>query len=421
MSKTLTPSATYKPPLHPVLSQAIGGLNFDLEEELIRYRRKRHIYEMKGNITPKKSPQLSELGGDWRKSAVAIASVELPFSPPSQDSSLPPRLDQPKTVSTGLELPSFGNPLPPGMSLTQTLGQSSTPSEMIHQAGKTTDDDDLISNEDHNPPPQDYLASSEELLKAIESDPPHPTPSAVSQETPDKNNSFLTYLLSPLGVGSVLLVLITSALLGSIWMTPQRFSYLGLDRLFKTQKSPLPATSVAVQPNPNPTTGDSNLDVPNQEFVTLDLNNLSTLETRQPTTNNTPPTSNINPIPTANPTVITPQVNNSPTPSLADTLLPPALRSPQSYQSPPVVPSIVVSLPSSPLPMVTQYIVIVPYKNEESLQAVQKVVKTALVKTTPQGQEIQVGIYKSQGEAKEQVENLRKQGISALIIPKTQN
>jgi hypothetical protein len=112
----------------------------------------------------------------------------------------------------------------------------------------------------------DYLESSEELLKSLSEE-----ESALQTE-----QTFMKSLLTPLGLGSMLLLLVSSAMFGYVLMNPTIFSRLLAFRNPLVGVSPQP--SVAVPESAE--SASATAPVPNlasREFQDLSLNSLGTL------------------------------------------------------------------------------------------------------------------------------------------------
>ncbi len=129
-------------------------------------------------------------------------------------------------------------------------------------------------------PPDDYLESSEELLRSLADE-----PSAADQEEESRDRGLVSSLFTPLGVGSFVLLLLSTAALGYVFVNPDMLNYLS--SLWPSHESKpsetvvTPEPSASVEPAPVPTTPN----LAAQEFKELDLNTLSTLNNsanRQP-------------------------------------------------------------------------------------------------------------------------------------------
>ncbi|MGA7937344.1 MAG: hypothetical protein WCA35_27580, partial [Kovacikia sp.] len=304
----------------------------------------------------------------------------------------------------------------------------------------------------------DYLESSEELLRSL----------AEEEAEVKAERGFMQSLLTPLGVGSMLLLLTSSAMFGYVVMNPA-----SLVRLFRSSDSNVaknpsdptatnPAGTGLIAPQPN---------LANQEFKDLNLATLGTLKddgsTPRRTSNSNPnaglpgkPTTTSTrlgasgssapamPLPhapgnassapanapapprriesaPAMPAQPAPPVRVVDPPQPARLSSPSSSRSPSSstYASPPRKPS-----PSaSASPAATNagstsaasggygYKVRTQYDNDRTLEAVKKVVPDAYVRNFPDGARIQVGASSNAADAEAKAQALRNQGIPAEV------
>jgi len=443
-------------PINPALEAALGSLDVQLDEELTRYRRQRSGRPVMssrglGRAQSRKSIDLIALdaGGNRSQSPVSAIALGTPMTPsllastltsanqaaaakPSE-TILPPQINRqavPSSASTPLSYSltdEFTSPPPQALETANLAGDSGgtaphlqiTPGgELVYPAGMQTE-------------PEDYLASSEQLLRSL----------AEEEAPPRKERRFTDNLLTPLGVGSILLLLLSSAIVGYILVNPSSISHLGLNKLWKSQNP-----TVAKNPSQIPV-GMSNAPVeppipnaPNlatDEFVDLNLNNLSTLKT-------SPKVSVVQRQPDLSRQVTTPAMQN-PLPSsansggpqnLAAALLPPAQQpvTLSPLQQPPTASAPTRTLAPSQEAAPSQasansksvtasnealrkdlYYVVTNYDSDRSLEEARKVVKDAYVHKFPEGDAIQMGAYPRESQAKAFVEQLEKQGISASI------
>ncbi|AKG22826.1 SPOR domain-containing protein [Calothrix sp. 336/3] len=218
------------PALKPVLAAAIASLEVQLDQELTRYRRTRF---------PSRSPN------QFRTEAPSAQAVAV--SPPGEISSSqiitttgmkPPGAttasDHPRNISF-TTLGKATNPSPPEVSpLPQNSGsivpawQSETAPDAFPETHITPTD---------NPPqtPDDFLESSEALLRSLTEE---------QQSKNQKQNTTNDSLLSPLGIGSVLLLLLASLTLGYAIFNPQKLSLHSLKELFQGKSSDSTASNI---------------------------------------------------------------------------------------------------------------------------------------------------------------------------------
>lgn len=429
--------------LHPVLSNALASLDIQLEEELARYRRMR--------LNPQRSPQprnrrtstrpldlISVAGGanmatespvrtmpevQYRQDMVAESSsysTEAPENVVYQESSelaiaMPPS-----------ESPIENTPQIEGASLTE---------EQIHALVKPLHPQRL----------DDYLESSEELLRSL----------AQEEAAVQAERGFVQSLLTPLGAGSMLLLLLSSAMFGYLVMNPASVSRLlafrGNDGA-STVNGGASSQAPMAAPQPN---------LAAKEFKDLNLDTLGTLKpdaakpvvpgaiaSPSPAVPGQPKT--VSPAPvapaTTSPTspsggTSTPLATRSEAPTTPRQAAPPVstYEPPQPARSSvepsrparasaPASTSTYKPAPAKP-PQVTvpsinsnqassssyPYKLVVPYANDRTLSDVQKVVPNAFLRNFSNGAKIQVEASQTQAEAEARAQELRKQGISAEV------
>ncbi|UBF24894.1 hypothetical protein K9N68_25050 [Kovacikia minuta CCNUW1] len=467
--------------LPPALSHALASLDIQLEEELMRYRRLRggqgQFVRPGSRNQPRKSPDLIAVSappGSNRPGEPA------PPAPPIPAGNRP---DAP--VEHGLnrsEQASEGQPVPAYVPPTAASAFAANP-HVSDLAIATAPPSDQLSAEAELPPPQlsatngeaegafapkinhrldDYLESSEELLRSL----------ATEEAEVQAERGFMQSLLTPLGVGSMLLLLISSAMFGYVLMNPS-----SLARLFSLSGAKVAGNSAGQESQAQLAPPQPNL--ANQEFKDLNLGTLGTLKdegstpgkrgansTGTPTVPAKPTTvstrlgaagtssastststfqpgssgtlsSPVAPAPRSEPAAIVPAQPAPPVrvvdpPQPARLSLPASGRSPApGYDSAPVKKS-TLPAPVSPVPPSSsaspsrgstasassgayQYKVVTQYDNDRTLETVKKVVPDAYVRNFPDGARIQVGASSSATDAEAKAQELRNQGISAEV------
>jgi hypothetical protein len=392
--------------LDPILQKAIASLDLQIDTELARYRKKRS----QENDSPNPNPKIQQVSypSSWvdlnTVSYIPVSSIPTQEKGLGAENQIKPRKKASKTPSSP-DLPSFGKGVDPEQ-------KAEIISSLVHQPKPETEADQETTTQK---PPEDYLESSEKLLQTLA----EPTTKKKSD-----NNSIIKQLLTPLGVGSILLVLATSALLGSVFLTPEMLSKLNLSQILKTQENTpdsntdQPVTTSQIQ---QPTIPNSP-NLATEEFVPINLETLSFLE----------PKTTIVPTPPPSPTKTTTAVAPAPTPiptqpkttvlpaeagtsNLANALLPPSLR-PQS--PPPTLDRVTIApLPSLPTtPTATSFYVVAEYKGDPSLESARRLIKDAFVRDFPQGKRIQVGFFPTQAEAEKFANNLKSKGLAVSIL-----
>lgn len=267
--------------INPALQAALTSLDVQLEEELARYRRQR-------TGRPVMSPK--GLGRNQTRKSIDLISVERAGNQPQRPAlgmstaplaSFPLFMVQPSAETNQHSAPSAGvniaDSASPGMVVaaqnpTNEHSGSQHDTQAMTPPKHSVDRGDLATMAVPQAPPEDYLESSEQLLRSLAEE---------EQVTPPKKH-FTEKLLTPLGVGSLLLLLFSSATAVFILSNPSSFAALSLERWFGTKKP------TSAQSNTEPTATNPNLskDTPGvngpnlaaDEFVDLNLNTLSHLE-----------------------------------------------------------------------------------------------------------------------------------------------
>lgn len=242
--------------LTPALADALASLEVQLDQELARYRRTRTVYKttsspQKSNSTSK--PQLSAISVTrGEKQPVNTATATTPNKEVSPEIKTSTKTSIPETqqkvpasataLSTSLqqiEAPNFGEastleeaalPLADVSSKTKQEHplQESTPSDAKKPNASIVPasvEQHKISKHipDNTQPPDDYLESSEALLRSL----------AEEQPKTHKQTNSSDSLLSPLGIGSILLLLVSSLTLGYVVFNPKTLPQFNLSGLFK--------------------------------------------------------------------------------------------------------------------------------------------------------------------------------------------
>lgn len=442
--------------LHPKVKLALAYLDCHLEDELLRYRRARSgsqvapssVGTMRSSGKAKTLSQV-ELTQFIAIDALPKKAIELDLSEPTD------------TISAEEMLSS--------------LAVSPDNNEEYSERSFSSEDryslDELMANSDveisgdgalYIPDylPNDYLESSEELLRSL----------AQEEAGAEQQRSSIESLLTPLGIGSMMLMLIGSGMFGYLVMNPSTLTALGsaASRLVSGVKMPqsAPPAPVAVAVNGEvPTNSD--------EFADLSLNNLVVMGTQgegsgllkipapiAPKTASNP--SGLMTIPgnkAGAPIVIpgnpsqpasqsqqgTAQQRTTPPiavqtparrPSLYRPVQPqrptPEYRAPvRTVQLPPApsppstpVPSTPTAIPSAPseapiAPAPDQYRVEIPYTGDTALEKAQKSDPGAYFKNGENGAVIQMGeSYSSREAADAKAQQLKEQGFDGVEVQK---
>lgn len=252
--------------LHPVLQTMLGNLDVQLDEELARYRRQNgrregqpgfprqnHPSPIQETLPPLAAETTAPTQTAYRDAGLGAAGVPLAIA-----SDLDP---SPSTLAT-LNVPP------------QTADELAKPSTDLSA--------DVSAKAEDAWGPDAYLESSEHLLHSLGDE-------EVDLRT-SQESGMLQSLLTPLGIGSMLLLLLSSLTFGYLLMNPSSMSFLGLGA-----KQQTPAPNLATGGEVAGASGMSNAATgqnlsPNlsaQEFPDVTLDTLSTL----PKTTTTDPAS----------------------------------------------------------------------------------------------------------------------------------
>ena len=379
---------------HPVLSTALSTLDIQLEEELARYRRAKAGVRVNRSTAQRQTARPLDLISVAPSSASPQAQV--PTSIPAEI------MLASSAVSSNLAIPELGADL---------LHSPIDPSEPNLAEPEVELDD--------------YLASSEELLRSL----------SEEEAKVQAEQGFMQSLVTPLGVGSMLLLLLSSAMFGYVVTNPTSLTSLLSDRDNTAQ----PVAPGAIAPNPSST------DVPqpnlaNKEFKDLNLNTLGTLK----------PGLKARSISTPSPTAQKPATAATTTPSAAGSVQPeanaqnpqPIPAAPRSQEPPASTPEpapvqqtysrapepVRETTPAPPLPVREapqaavpsraadySYKVVAPYSGDSSLAEARRVAPDAFLTNSAGKAENQLGAHSSAAEAEVQVQDLRRQGIQAEV------
>jgi hypothetical protein len=256
------------PGLKPALAAALASLEVPLDQELARYRRTRNglVSSNQRRVANYMSSQAQSLTATPTTSIAKSSVTEIktdvpPVSVPvnHQGTSAPAtvKIDVPTvsvpvnpeinpaspTVNTE-ELNNLNVPSTPDAAKTQTQLPPPPPnfSSSIVAAIVNTKSENLLQPDDNPKHPDDYLESSEALLRSLTEEQP---------ETKKPSNSSDS-LLSPLGMGSMLLLLLASLMLGYVVFNPKGLPQWNLGKLFNENSPPVPEKTEEVGSNAQP-------------------------------------------------------------------------------------------------------------------------------------------------------------------------
>ncbi|BAZ84888.1 hypothetical protein [Dolichospermum compactum] len=197
--------------LNPTLTTALASLEIQLDQELTRYRRTR-------KNTKSQTSRNVESYTNYQTTALS-KEIQLPVVPPvaipSENSFL---TNETETINFPQEFANSGieeTPTPPNL-------EKST-SSIVSTKIPSSDNQTLLTTNDPPQQPNDYLESSEALLRSL-------TAVAPQNQTPNSPKS-RDSVLSPLGIGSMLLLLLASLTLGYVVFNPKNLPKLNFTNL----------------------------------------------------------------------------------------------------------------------------------------------------------------------------------------------
>ena len=405
------PANTLNQPCSPMVQGVLSCLDVQLEEEIAQYRRKRSIKQVRPVGATKSA--VAKKGLNLLSVPVTESSVHLPSSPVNEDVAQPLlNYDSATTETTSLpnneeteEIATAASVLNGKASrVEETTAESPTPSLGLRNPVMTKE------------LPNEYLHSSEELLKNLEDD-------DYVESTASPNSKLMT----PLGIGSMLLLLVGAATLGYVAMNPATISHLAGNKLSDS------SSKVAAGGGKNAGRIPNSPNLAEQEFVDLNLETLSMVNPRGSAVSQVVPGATktqvpVNPpAPLPSPAAVTSRLD------LPSALIPPAVQSgiiPAQVPQPPIPttpPKVVTSTitiapsktpakkPAAVKKAENKFLVIMSYGGDRSLTQARKVAPQALVRQLSQGKAIQLSAFPDEKAAQKKVQDLQKQGISARI------
>lgn len=420
--------------LHSVLQNALANLDVELETELKRYRRLRsHPGSIATPARRKSAPKLdlitvsAKVAGESHTATPPVPPpvTEIPIdaTPHAVATPASPSPNQPASATLAIASP-------PEM---QELSTEATPFASDAHLAATAPTADLVGSE---PEIEDYLESSEELLRSL----------AAEEAQVQAERGFMRSLLTPLGLGSMLLLLLSSAMFGYVVMNPS-----SLTRLLPKWNTATTPESVPTDPSPDsPAHSDRTVPQPNlaaREFKDLDLSTLGTLKANSgKATPKASPKPKASPMPASGAAAIAPDraatpLDRSPiapsrpaAPVEPSTPAPPIEPAPLHNEAPiaPEPPRSPASADPAPQPQPeaidpepapptqaakpTQtfpYKLVTPYEGDPSFDQAQKAAPDAFL--TEGGSKIQVGAFEDAAAAAARASELRQQGITVEV------
>lgn len=266
--------------LHPALQAVLENLDVRLEEELTRYRRLRARQPI-ASARRRATPGKTETGG--RSAPAQPASVQPALtagSPPLQFSSAPSQTGQSPPILA--PFPTAGGSLSISAIAATAKSSQSAPLTL------TPNDSFSITAAPSRPPAGPHSApsreSSDQLLRGLAEE-------EAEQRQRQQDPSLLSSLLTPLGIGSMLLLLLSSVTFGYLLMNPASLGLIGLgnagapaetETLPQRGASGSEGNSLTENPSDSPSSDlvPSGPNLAEQEFRDLNLDTLSSVPSR---------------------------------------------------------------------------------------------------------------------------------------------
>jgi hypothetical protein len=427
------------PRLKPALAAALASLEVPLDQELARYRRTRNglvssnqrrvanymssqaqsvtaipttssatqssVTEIKTNVPPVSVPVNDQGTSVPATVKIDVPPVSVPVNPEINPASA--------TVNTE-ELNNLNVPSTPDAAKTQTQLPPPPPnfsSSIVAAIVKNTKSENLLQPDDNPKHPDDYLESSEALLRSLTEEQP---------ETKKPSNPSDS-LLSPLGMGSMLLLLLASLMLGYVVFNPKGLPQWNLGKLFNENSPPVPEKTEEVGSNAQPQIQPPSTSIPKypnlaaQEFPDVrDPNDLVGLKPKvQPSFAVAPnPVVPQNP---ANPQAALPESNTPLKPTNPITLAPvPMVQPLPPLNLPPTSTAKTSAKPNAEIKPGTDgfYHVVIDNKGAAFASARQVIPDAYL---SPNKELIYLGAFKTKEQVQKQMQLLETKGIKARV------
>lgn len=430
------------PGLKPALAAALASLEVPLDQELARYRRTRTglVSSNQSRVASYMSSQPQPLtaipttSGTTQPSVTEIKTNVPPASVPVNHQGTPApataKIDVPPASSVAVN-PEM-NPAPAtakteelnNLNVTSTSDSAKTQTQLpppppnfsssiVPAVVKDTKSKNLLQS-DHTPKhPDDYLESSEALLRSLTEEQPQTKKPSNSSDS----------LLSPLGIGSMLLLLVASLTLAYVVFNPKSFSQWNLGKLFNGNSSPAAENTEEVGSNVQPQIQPPSSSIPKypnlaaQEFPEVrDPNDVVGLKPKVQPTLAVVPQNPINPqaaLPAPN-TALKPTnpIALAPVPTLQP--LPPLNLSPTSTAKTSPKPIATSPKPNAEIKPGTDgfYHVVIDNKGATFASA-RQVIPDAYLSSNKEL--IYLGAFKTKEQVKQQMQLLQTRGIKARV------
>lgn len=248
------------PGLKPALAAALASLEVPLDQELARYRRTRTglVSSKQLRVANYMSSQrlgLTAIPTTLGTTQSSVTEIKTEVPPTPAFVAVNPQSNPAPATAKIEELNNLNVPSTPNSAKTQTQLPPPPPnfsSSIVPVLVKDTKSENLLQPNDTPKHPDDYLESSEALLRSL----------AEEQPETKKPSNYSDSLLSPLGIGSMLLLLMASLTLGYVVFNPKGLSQWNLGKLFDGNSSPIPENAEKVGSNVQPQIQSAKTSIP---------------------------------------------------------------------------------------------------------------------------------------------------------------
>ncbi|NRB08291.1 MAG: hypothetical protein HRU34_14685 [Richelia sp.] len=210
LNPNISPSKSTGTALNPILAKALASLEVELDRELARYRRTRI-----GSRIPNPPRIVNSITS--QSLGLQLYSPSVNMNPPSDTTE--GTNDTPVNTSTDKKTTGAAR---------QNQSAPSLSSSIVSTGVKSDGDTNVTHTNNHSPEPEDYLESSEVLLRSL-------TEEQKQKKNQYKKKKTSDGLLSPVGSGSILLLLLASLTLGYVIFNPKSLPLFSLNGLFQRQ------------------------------------------------------------------------------------------------------------------------------------------------------------------------------------------
>ena len=390
------------PGLKPALASALSCLEVQLDQELARYRRTRTGYNTPNqNRVSSNAPQHTAIAALDKASKKAVPTPTLlqqqtvlqPNTPSASVEVETPQEMPAATPSVNTELPK-----PPKV---EVIDKTDTPysvnASIVPAVVKSEKTENTASDDTPKQPPDDYLESSEALLRSLTEEQPQ-------KRKPTNSDS----LLSPLGIGSMLLLLVASLTLGYVLFNPKSLSVFSFGGKSQPDSSPTAST-----------TNVKNTEVTKPQTPTTPIPKYPNLATDEfPEVNDPNDVVGLKPkpkpTPTAIPSPVAAQIPTTPVAPIQQAQPLPGGNLPPKVTTSPSS----ATVPEKPLSEVKPsadgfYHIVIDNQGDRAFASARVVVPDAYF--SPDGKLIYLGALKTKEQVKQQMQLLQSKGIKARV------